>query len=471
MALPPFALPCAPHWRRRVRRASPRSLQSRACKARGLIRHDFSSLFFADSFPLVVNSPNPSIALNTVMSFSSIPVLDLSLALNPDTKPALLADLRHALLEVGFLYIKNTGIPPSLIQQVVTLGKSFFSLPDSEKLKCEMVNAPSFLGYNKLGMEITRFKTDWREQIDLSTPHPVPKEGDPLYRNLLAPNLWPDEAALPGFKGVYEEYMALMGAMSIRFTSLCAEAIGLPADAFDRFFDDAQQHKLKIVKYPDLDELGVDGAVEAQGVGPHKDSMLTSYLLQASDHRGLQVQNADGKWIDAVPIEGTLVVAIGQGMEALTQGVCQSTTHRVLSPERGLGARYSIPFFQGVSYDATFGEYLCWSRRLCVEADGCAESMDVPEEVKALRKEILDRRGEKLDDIEFTFIKGMWSRLGEATLMNRIKSHPDVGERWYPELLKKIREQQAEDARKAALKDAAAQNGTIQPPAQTVQAH
>lgn len=99
--------------------------------------------------------------------------------------------------------------------------------------------------------------------------------------------------------------------------------------------------------------------------------------------------------------------------------------------------------------------------------------MDVPEQVKALRREILDRRGEKLDDIEFTFIKGMWSRLGEATLMNRIKSHPDVGERWYPELLKKIREQQAEDAKRAAEKESAASgtNGTIQPQGQAVQAH
>ena len=218
--------------------------------------------------------------------------------------------------------------------------------------------------------------------------------------------------------------MTKMGKMSVWFTSLCAEAIGLPVDAFDKFFDgDSQQHKLKIVKYPDLQELGVEG--EAQGVGPHKDSMLTSYLLQASHHRGLQVQNGDGQWIDCPPIDGTFVVAIGQGMEALTQGVCQSTTHRVQSPARGSGARYSIPFFQGVSYDATF------------------ESMDVPDSVKNLRADILARRGGRLDDIEFTFVKGMWSRLGEATLMNRIKSHPDVSEIWYPDLLEKTRAQQA----------------------------
>lgn len=345
------------------------------------------------------------------MSFSSIPILDLSLARDPTTKPKLLDDLRHALLEVGFLYIKNTGVPESLINEVMQLGKAFFDLPEEKKLEIEMKNAPSFLGYNKLGMEITRFKTDWREQIDLSTPHSIPGPNDPLYRNLLAPNQWPDPQALPRFREAYEEYMARMGDMSMEFTSLIAEAVGLPRDAFAQFFDESQQHKLKIVKYPDLEELGVEG--EAQGVGPHKDSMLTSYLLQASHHRGLQVQNAEGQWVDCPPIDGTFVVAIGQGMEALTQGVCQSTTHRVQSPPRGAGARYSIPFFQGVSYDATF------------------ESMDVPASVKKLRADILERRGgQRLDDIEFTFIKGMWSRLGEATLMNRIKSHPDVGERW-----------------------------------------
>jgi len=151
--------------------------------------------------------------------------------------------------------------------------------------------------------------------------------------------------------------------------------------------------------------------------------MLTSYLLQASNQLGLQAQNAKGEWIDCAPIAGTLVVAIGQGMEALTDGVCASTTHRVLSPRKGEGARYSVPFFQGVSYDARF------------------EEMEVPE---GIRKLALGR--ERRDDVEFTFVKGRWGHLGEATLANRVRSHPDVGERWYPELLAKIREEQARKA-------------------------
>ncbi len=50
--------------------------------------------------------------------------------------------------------------------------------------------------------------------------------------------------------------------------------------------------------------------------------------------------------------------------------------------------------------------------------------MDVPDHLRALRKDVLDREGGRRDDVEFTFVKGKWSHLGEATLMNRIKSHP-----------------------------------------------
>lgn len=290
-----------------------------------------------------------------------------------------------------------------------------------------MKNAGSFLGYSRLAAEITAFATDYREQIDLSTPHPLPAPSDPLYMNLLAPNQWPSPTYLPKFRPVIEEYIERMGDISIFFTTLIAEAIGLPATAFDKYFDKDQQHKLKIVKYPDMKELGLDG-VQGQGVGPHKDSMLTSYLLQASSHKGLQIQNTKGEWIDCPPIPGTLVVAIGQGMEALTQGVCASTTHRVLSPATGSGARFSIPFFQGVSLGASF------------------ESMDVPAEVLVLREKVRELNGGRRDDVEFTFVKGgKYKHLGEATLMNRVKSHPDVGERWYPDLLRQIREDQAKD--------------------------
>ena len=76
--------------------------------------------------------------------------------------------------------------------------------------------------------------------------------------------------------------------------------------------------------------------------------------------------------------------------------------------------------------------------------DAQFEAMDVPEEVLKLRDQA---RKQRKDDVEFTFVKGRWGHLGEATLMNRIKSHPDVGERWYPRELQLIRAQQAAAAK------------------------
>ena len=316
-----------------------------------------------------------------------------------------------------------------------------------------MKNAPSFLGYSKLGAETTAHATDYREQIDLSTDHAVRTPDQPLYRNLFAPTQWPSPTYMPNFRPIFSEYITRMGEMSIFFTSLIAEAIGLPANAFERFFDKDQQHKLKIVKYPDLKELGLGG--QGQGVGPHKDSMLSSYLLQVSNHKGLQVQNTQGKWIDCPPIDGTLVVAMGQGMEALTAGVCASTTHRVLSPEPGSGPRYSIPFFQGVSLDAEF------------------DSLPIPESYKEMRRKVVARNGGRLDDVEFTFKKGKYKHLGEATLMNRIKSHPDVGERWYPDLLAQIREDQAQERmeKERKEKEIGREAKVLEPQPSAVEAH
>ena len=93
------------------------------------------------------------------------------------------------------------------------------------------------------------------------------------------------------------------------------------------------------------------------------------------------------------------MVALGQGIESITQGICTSTTHRVISPPAGQGARFSIPFFQGVGLDATF------------------EAMKIAEDVK---KRLL--KGKKASDVEFTFTKDAgFSCLGEAILMNRVR--------------------------------------------------
>lgn len=83
--------------------------------------------------------------------FTTLPILPLSRALDPDTKPAFLADLRSALLNVGFLYLSETGLPPQLVQDVIAECKGFFeNLPQREKEAIEMKNQKSFLGWSRV---------------------------------------------------------------------------------------------------------------------------------------------------------------------------------------------------------------------------------------------------------------------------------------------------------------------------------
>jgi len=83
-------------------------------------------------------------------SFTAIPILPLSHALSPSTKPEFLSSLRSALLNVGFLYLSETGIPESLTEDVIRECRGFFELPLEEKERIEMKNEKSFLGWSRV---------------------------------------------------------------------------------------------------------------------------------------------------------------------------------------------------------------------------------------------------------------------------------------------------------------------------------
>ncbi|KAL2051498.1 hypothetical protein ABVK25_008160 [Lepraria finkii] len=89
-----------------------------------------------------------------------------------------------------------------------------------------------------------------------------------------------------------------------------------------------------------------------------------------------------------------------------------------------------------------------------------------------------ERGGKRVDDVEFTFTKGRWGHLGEATLVNRVRSHQDVGEKWYPDILKRIRDEQAaarktaEEAEKPVARDERQEQGISKGDgAQAIRAH
>ena len=61
--------------------------------------------------------------------------------------------------------------------------------------------------------------------------------------------------------------------LSYEFSSLVAEALGLPPDGLARFYDKPEymQHRLKVVKYPAKEGYN-------QGVGPHYDAGFLTFV-------------------------------------------------------------------------------------------------------------------------------------------------------------------------------------------------
>jgi isopenicillin N synthase-like dioxygenase len=348
--------------------------------------------------------------------FTAIPVLDFAL-IERGEKDRFLQELRNALVNVGFLYLVNPPVTEESFASVVDFAPRLFQIPQEDKAAVAMVNSQHFLGYTNLGTEITKGATDHREQFDFATPHQNQwRPGDPDFLRLWGNAQWPREEVLPGFKESLLKYLDQVEKLSWQFTGLMAEALGLAPNAFDCFFEASQpsmQHRCKVIKYPEVNQ-----DADRQGVGPHYDSGFLTFLVQASDHAGLQVQNFAGEWVDVPPKPNALVVNLGKALETVTQGVALATSHRVLSPLKGSGPRFSIPFFQMIAQRIQLGQMI----------------LDMPPDILKLK----ETRGKGGQTEAVNFSEYGQSPAGEVQLIGRIKSHPDVGERHYPQRTKEI---------------------------------
>ncbi|EME84874.1 uncharacterized protein MYCFIDRAFT_88617 [Pseudocercospora fijiensis CIRAD86] len=365
-----------------------------------------------------------------------IPVLDLSLASDSKQKPQLLDQLHNALFEVGFLFIINHGVKRKTIDNLTDLLPSLFALPEPEKAALSKLNSPHFLGYSGFAEETTLGKQDLREQFDFATElPPVYQDADSndssksvqdrdfskLFWRLRGPNQWPLESSLPGFRKAFTDYHDAVQDLSYRFVHLIEEAFGIPVGTFDHFFGKGHsdnrskdtrtflppQHRIKLLKYPPSpkNETG------SQGVGAHKDSSgWLTFLYQVGNEPGLEVMSASGDWIPATPIDGSFVVNFGNAFDAATEGAVKATIHRVIAPGPDSPVRYSIPFFQGLPLDMTVSE-----------VQSC-----IPEEVRQLRKD-----SDTSYDGVSSFLNPRWDSLGESQLRKWIRSHKDVGLKWY----------------------------------------
>ncbi|KAF8405526.1 hypothetical protein HHK36_010433 [Tetracentron sinense] len=78
------------------------------------------------------------------------------------------------------------------------------------------------------------------------------------------------------------------------------------------------------------------------GVGRHSDLAALTILLQ-DDIGGLYVKVEENGWIEIPPIEGALVINVGDTLEILSNGRHKSAEHRVIASSTQ--ARVSVPIF------------------------------------------------------------------------------------------------------------------------------
>ncbi|KAG2394523.1 Feruloyl CoA ortho-hydroxylase [Vigna angularis] len=89
------------------------------------------------------------------------------------------------------------------------------------------------------------------------------------------------------------------------------------------------------------------------GVAPHSDISSITVLLQ-DDIAGLYVRGSDGdSWIHVPPVEGALVINIGDVLQIMSNERYKSIEHRVVANKRK--TRISIPAFVNPAPDAVIG--------------------------------------------------------------------------------------------------------------------
>ncbi|WP_319637685.1 isopenicillin N synthase family dioxygenase [Pengzhenrongella sicca] len=328
-----------------------------------------------------------------------MPVLDLSLADDPATADAFRISLREATHTFGFFYLVGHGVDHELIARVIGVAREFFALPDAAKLAIENTNSPHFRGYTRVGGERTQGKVDWREQVDVGPELEVlpTGAGHPDYNVLQGPNLWPRE--LPALREVVETWNGAMASVADRLLHAWALSLGQDGDVFDGAFGPRPATLTKVVRYPGR----VEGGTE-QGVGWHSDAGVLTLLLVEPDRPGLQVEY-EGLPLDAPPLEGALIVNIGEMLEWATGGYLRATRHRVLAPEPGTD-RISVPYFHSPALDAVFPAIVL-PPELAAQARGVAGDADDAQ---------------------------IFAEYGYNALKSRVRAHPNVVQAHHPHL-------------------------------------
>ena len=269
----------------------------------------------------------------------NIPSVDLGKFVNGDEnqRKEFIQELGHAWETVGFVSVKNHGVPDARINAFYNEVKTFFEFDVEKKLKYEDAENAGQRGYTYFGREHAKGfdKPDLKEfwQIGQEVT-----DGDKIASEY-PKNIYVDD--LPEFDKIGHELYKAFEKSGSDLLRAIALYLGLDEEYFNPKIHNGNSI-LRAIYYPPITQEPKSSIRAEQ----HEDINLITLLVGASAG-GLEVMDNDGNWISVNAPEGQLVINVGDMLQRLTNNKLRSTTHRVVNPPKELWgtARYSIPFF------------------------------------------------------------------------------------------------------------------------------
>ncbi len=301
---------------------------------------------------------------------SYVPVIDIAglRSEDPEILQKVAADIREAAETVGFFYVKNHGISQEIMDKTYALAQRFFSQDLAQKDKVGVNHVHRGFIHTGAAKMSDDAKADLKESFVWGLDVDETDEDYLAGRPLIGPNQWPDD--MPEMQELLNTYFDECNKLGWALFKAFATSLGLEPDHFTKAISKPMT-RCSLVYYPPQPEsMGKDQF----GVAPHTDfGCLT--LLNQDPVGGLQVQDKNGDWVMAPPIEGTLVVNVGDLMARWTNDRFASTPHRVVNTSGR--ERISIAVFVDPNYEAdmspvvldgdepkyeqiTCGDYLVW---------------------------------------------------------------------------------------------------------------
>ena len=158
------------------------------------------------------------------------------------------------------------------------------------------------------------------------------------------PNPWPKDAAGAEFRDQMMEFFDQCKDLHINIMRAIAVGLDIDEHWFDSYCD-AGDNTLRLLHYPEVKaDVFRQKDVEQVRAGAHTDYGSITCLFQDMAG-GLQVRSPTGKFVNATPIEGTVVVNAGDLLARWSNDTIKSTVHRVVEPPTQSSlhpARYTV---------------------------------------------------------------------------------------------------------------------------------